>query len=535
MKKVKRYIPIMLALLLVITGGCGYYDFPQSVEEQINADSGGAERTPEPTATASPRPRPEGDSVFTLDYEPGRGFNPYTSESATNYRLSGLCYESLFILGGDFTYSPNLCDKWSMEDGGYKYRFEIKSGIKMHDGSDLSIFDVVYSINLARESERFSKRFKDVSAVYISEGDICVELDTPNTELCALLDIPVVKDGTGYDSIPVGSGPYVYAEINDYVCMKAFEGYRTYDTLPISRFYLKNYGSDSLINAFSGAFVDLVVSELSNTTHLEYKGDCEVRYCEGTTLHFLGFNTGRGFCAKATHRIIISSAADRELLSKKYVAGTVPTRLPVSPFSRWYDRQIADISLVKPEDMPEYLIRSLVEDYDGDGQLEYIEDNIVWDFVLEFIVNKDNLQKVAAARKITAQLTDMGFDVKLLELGWYEYLTRLNTGEYDMYYGEVKLPANFDLSELLCDGGGACYGFYDTTLQNYVSIFNSAGEEQKPQAASDLFVYLTDNAYIAPLLFERVAVYTHRGVVSNMTPSLHNVFSNVAEWTIDLS
>ncbi len=528
MKLFKKITAILLVCVLVAgASSCGLYELPQGIEEPTVTDPD-ASAAPSPTPT--PVPTVTADDKFTLAYNPDASLNPYSVESATNFWLTGLMYESLFVLKDDLSYEPMLCSYYEMSDGGYTHIIDVKSGVKMHDGSDLGIFDVVYSVRLAKESERYSARFKNVRSVGVDDGMVYIKLNNPDTDFCALLDIPIVKDGTGYDRVPVGCGPYVFDP--EKVCFNAFDGYRTFDTLPIDCIGLAAYDRSELISAFETADIDLAVSQQSNISYVDYSGDCEVHFCPTTVLHYIGFNSGRGYCSSALRRLILASAIDREGLSGTVVAGTVPTVLPVTPGSRWYIDPVAENALVKPENMEAMMIRTFVEDFDQDGFIEYIEDNVVWDFALEFLVNNDNMQKVAAARRITAELNEMGFDVKLKEVDWNTYITLLNMGEYDMYYGELQYGANFDLSPLFCYGGGGCRGFYDPDLQNYVYAFNGASEENKLQAMTDLLVYQADNCYIAPLFFERTSVYTKRGAVSNMYPTNHNIFANVASWTV---
>jgi peptide/nickel transport system substrate-binding protein len=525
MKLLKKLITISLVcILLAAAASCGLYELPQGVEEPSVQDE------TEPTPTPTPRPTASPDDKFTLAYNPEASLNPYSVQSATNFWLTGLSYESLFKLNEDYSYEPVLCDGWETTDRGYSYLIDIKPGVMMHDGTEMSIFDVIYSVRLAKESERYKVRFKNVDSVGFLNGRVYITLDTPNTDFCALLDIPIVKDGTGYDRVPVGSGPYKFdTGLGRFV---AFEGYRTYDTLPLREIYVAEYQRSEMMSAFERADIDLTVSQQSNISYVDYAGDCEVHFCPSTTIHYLGFNSRRGYCSDPLRRLILSSAVDREDLSGTVVAGTVTTALPVTPGSRWYIDSVAETALIKPELVETMMIRTFVEDYDQDGFLEYIEDSTVWDFALEFIVNNDNMQKVAAARKIASKLISMGFDVKLKEVDWNTFRTLLNIGEYDIYYGELQYGANFDLSPLFCYGGDGCYGFYDPDLQNYVYAFNFALEEEKEQAMTDLLVYQSDNCFIAPLFFERTSVYTKRGAVSNMYPNAHNIFANIAEWKV---
>ena len=61
--------------------------------------------------------------------------------------------------------------------------------------------------------------------------------------------------------------------------------------------------------------------------------------------------------------------------------------------------------------------------------------------------------------------------MKVRELSWDNYQDALKGGKYDMYYGEVALPADFDLSALLKAGGSLNYG--GITTGTYADVINA--------------------------------------------------------------
>jgi peptide/nickel transport system substrate-binding protein len=276
------------------------------------------------------------------------------------------------------------------------------------------------------------------------------------------------------------------------------------------------------------------VTNTSEPGFVQFSEDYERRLVDTTEMHFLGFNNNQGFCASASRRLIISSMIDREYLTTALLPDTVPAVLPVNPQSSLYIKEVADIAIIKPGDMEDFMVSAFVEDFDHDGILEYISNNNVIDFTLDMIVNKENNKKVSAARQIAETLKSRGFDIILHEMSWDAYQTALRAGQYDIYYGEIKLTSDFDLTGLLGSSGVANTGVSDGELDNLINGFNKSGEETREEAAKALYSYLSDNAYVAPLLFEKRTVFTHRGVVAGMAPTQHNVFNRITDWSITL-
>lgn len=390
----------------------------------------------------------------------------------------------------------------------------------------------MYSLNLARQSELYSGRLKFIESAYTDDDTLYISLDEPNMRFPALLDFPIMKYGTGDKRIPLGTGPYMYAETSEYKYLEAFDGYRDRHLLPIDRFYLQEYSADDLIWAFESGNIDLVITNKNEMGYVDFSEDYEKRDIDTTEMHFIGFNEYSGFCASATRRLIISSIIDREYLTTNIMTASTPVVLPFSPASSYYLQDIAENTLIEKDEIKSYMLNAFVDDYDGDGVLEFIRENEVRDFTLDFIVNKENLKKVAAARYIADCLREYGFDVSLRLLGWNEYMYALENGIFDIYYGEVKITQDFDLSELLSTSGELNFGIYDPEMDRLIYEFNKARNKGKP--ARTLLTYIAGNTHIAPLYFEKKSVFTHRGVISNMQPTQNNIFNNITEWEIDM-
>ena len=66
---------------------------------------------------------------------------------------------------------------------------------------------------------------------------------------------------------------------------------------------------------------------------------------------------------------------------------------------------------------------------------------------LTFVAPNNNADRLAAAETLAANLTDAGLEVELRALAWDDYLQALTAGEFDLYLGEVRLTADFDLPD----------------------------------------------------------------------------------------
>ena len=116
-----------------------------------------------------------------------------------------------------------------------------------------------------------------------------------------------------------------------------------------------------------------------------------------------------------------------------------------------------------------------------------------------------------------------------------DYLAALNIGHCDVYYGEVRLSADFDLTPLLVPGGSVNYG--DVTNPIYgeaINAYLAASSDTREDACRAMLSTILDNAPILPVCFEKQEVCAHRGIVGGLAPTQSNIFQNMPAWTINL-
>ena len=147
----------------------------------------------------------------------------------------------------------------------------------------------------------------------------------------------------------------------------------------------------------------------------------------------------------------------------------------------------------------------------------------------------DSTQKTAIANKIAGDLTALGIHTTVKSLAWDEYLAALQSGNFDLYYGEVRLGADFDLAPLLAPGGALSYGgITNGAYPEANTAYLSASDADRSAAAKTLLRLVAENAPIIPVCFEKHEVCAHRGIVGGFMPTQYNIFNNLPEWVIQI-
>lgn len=523
----KKITTLLLAAALTLLAGCGGTagTDTQSGDDYVEGQIAGTEA----------RLTYAADSVFSLNSDAESGFNPYTTSSADNRLADQLVYENIFEVDDDYNLSSRIITKYETSDGLYWY-FYVDTGIEMHDGTNLTAADVAYSLQQAARSSRYSGRFSYLWGTSATGDDVfCVTLSKADLMLPYLLTVPVVKYGSIGEDTPAGTGPYRFSD--DKTSLKAFDGYPGYADLPVDTVYLKEYDTvEDTIAAYESSKIDLALNDPTNSTNLGYGGNNEVRTYTTTNLHYLGVNMSSPFLQYASCRYALQFAVDRKSAAQDLLQGAaVADALPIPPSSPLYDASLASGLAYDLDRCLLVLNNSDVEDYDGDGKLEYPVTGVPMEISLDLIVCSESTGKADIAKMIAEDLAGIGLTVNVRELSWDDYQTALQTGDFDLYYGEVALTADFDLSRLLTEGGSLNYcGITDPAYAQYIDQYLASDDDTRQANCSQMLSYIAETAPIIPICFERRQVISHRNVISGMDPGPYNIFFDITNWRMNL-
>ncbi len=452
----------------------------------------------EPVATAPVQ-------TFAVSYLPDEGFNPFTCESTVNRTLFTFLYDSLFIVTGDFEAEPALCASFSVSEDQMTYRFNLVSGVRFSDGTPLSADDAVASIQAGMQSKFYSGRLSHITSIQaLDAGTLEITLDTPFENLPLVLDIPIVKADTIDQDIPLGTGPYW---VSGSTLCRNETGQPTAPLIDVDVIrMIAATSANQIRDAFEFGQTNLVCTDPNAAGSTGYHCNYDVWDCSTTIMQYIGFNQLDGPFASQTLRAGVTHGIDRTALINQALSDyALAASLPCSPRSAFYDGAMANDYAYLPS-----AFQAAVRD---SGAFNTPEDPA------DFLVCSAEASRVSAAQAIAEQLEAQGFYVSVRSLDYDGYREALESGEFDLYYGEVKLPANFDLSCFYAADAPLAYGgIADNEIaQLCLDALKNSGAYQ------DLFAAVMQDAAICPVLFKNYAVYMDRGAVEYLYPAVDNV------------
>lgn len=528
----QKYIALCAALLLAVSAGCAPLSL--SAEERTELEREEPEVVVGQSIGQELAPTYAADHIFSLNSVSDTSFNPYRTTSAWNKVVGMLVYEPLVELDESFAAHPNLITAWETEDGEH-WTFHVDTERSFHDGGAMTALDAVYTLQVAMnyESSPYYTRFRHVRGVStIDTESFAVTLSEPDWRFYALLDIPCVEYDTGFGDRPVGTGPYTFSKSGRYLTL--WKEHPKASGLALDTIHLKEYSNAvDILQAFEDSYIDIVINDPNGMSSLGYSSANLIKYVNTSSMHYLGYNMSNSIFSQPVYRLMMTYAIDRSTIVSEIMkgAGSAAT-VPVSPQSELYPDALAQTLAYSPSTFETAIASVGAQDLDGDGVLELGGRA----YTIDFVVCSDSSTKVAAARSIAKKLQDAGFGVNLRELSYEDYAEALRKGNFDMYYAEVRLCADWDLTLLLGSFEDLNYGgIRDSSLDSLLDDFLTCTDGELSAAAEALYSYIGQNGVITPICFEKSEVLFHRGVLTGLSPTQDNIFYGMENWTIDLN
>lgn len=454
---------------------------------------------------------------FSLPYAPDVTLDPISCPDGMQQAAASLLYEGLFRLSPSFEAEPWLCESYTYDAATLTYTFSLRTDVVFSDSSPLTTDDVTATLNRARTSERYGSRLTGITDITAEGSTVTMTLSAPNTELPALLNIPIVKAGTEQNPAPIGTGPYLFSLENTQPWLIANQQWWRGNGQPTDRIALVEAADqDTKLYRFTSHEVQLITADLTGTDPISATGNTGYLDANTTILQYLGCNVTRAPMDNPTFRKALSAGINRSHIVSAFLSGHAKaTQFPISPAAALYP-----VDLEIP-----YTHESLATELERAGYMA--------DRTLTLLVNEENAFKVSVAQYLAETFAAAGVPMEAKVLPWEEYTAALASGDFDLYYGEVKLSADWDLTALLAAGGSLNYGGWaNSTTDNLLSAF-AASEDRSPSART-LCLHLQQSASILPLCFKSTSVLIQTDVLEGLHPTMAEPFYNLTDCTIHL-
>ncbi|MBE6907982.1 MAG: ABC transporter substrate-binding protein [Ruminococcaceae bacterium] len=274
--KTSRALSLLLSVLMTVSllAGC------KSGEPQQPADPAAPPASGEPAQTVDTSRRASNEITVGISQDLDNSLDPHTMVAAGTKELLFNVFEGLVKPTPDGDLAPAVAESWTLSDDLTTYTFKLRSGVKFHNGQDVTMADALYSLTRCRD-EGYVPALADT--VIEGEGDtLTITLPTANNEFLAYLTCAIIPaDYADQATKPVGTGPFKFVsrQTQQNVVLERFDDYWGEKAKLDRVTYLIYENPEALVLALKGGAVDLYAH--LGTTTVSQLGD-EFTILEGT-------------------------------------------------------------------------------------------------------------------------------------------------------------------------------------------------------------------------------------------------------------
>ena len=355
MKKKILTLLAAVCLLSAVLSGCGG-----------GSQAGTTENTDQSTNTAADGAEARaaaGELNVGIAQDLDSSLDPHKTVKAGTREVMFNVFEGLLKPDASGNLNPAVAESYTVSDDHLLYTFKLRSGVKFHNGQDVTPEDVIWSYQRCAEPD--SADIIQVAAFagveMYAEGDdtVCFQLQEPSNEFTSYLTTAILpKDYTEQDTQPVGTGPFKFVSrtAQESVVLERFDDYwgEKPELTKVTYKIIEN--ADSILLSLQSGAVD-VFAHLT-TTQIAQLGD-GFHVEEGTMnlVQALYLNNAEKPFDDVRVRQALSYAVDRQqILDLAFDGyGTLLGSSMYPAFSKYFDDSLTDYYTYNTEKAKELL------------------------------------------------------------------------------------------------------------------------------------------------------------------------------------
>ncbi len=526
MKRAFRKILPALLLLSCLAGAL-------SACSSEPAEPGPDSSVPDSTAASEPLtpPDPSVNTLFALPFAPGETglLRPLLTHDPVNDTVFALLFDGLFTVNAAGEAVPRLASSIRTEE--LTVTVELDPNAVFHDGSPVTSRDVVWSLETARthEDSAYAARLANVTEIRAA-GPSAVTLTLAGSEgsLAYMLDVPVVKYGTGVTGSAVGCGRYrmVESEHSTYlIANETWYGRPQDGAFPVNLILLTNVDNrDALIYSIVSGNANLIRIDPLSESLQRLAGNCDVYPVMSRRFLYLAFNT--------SYYAVTGSGAVRAALAAAVDKAALTAALPGVIWSDGlYPESVTGVPPGPAPALDMAAARSGLAEAGFrfvSGKWLDAEDKVL---SVRLVCGKSAV-KQAAAELVAADLTRLGVETRLIPTD--DMAAVLKSGNFELALCETEVSPDFDFRYLLAYSGSQNFNNFSIAgLDALLDSFFSAGHRRSARTAAQINALVAGETPLIPLGYKQdVICVSRRFRIGNVSVSDSDPFCDLFNWIV---
>ena len=351
-------------------------------------------------------------------YQRGAAINPLYCTQRDLVSVNNLVFEGVMTLSDELRPTPELCLSYFVN--GKTVTFELRQNVRFHDGTYLSANDVYESYrrikNIGENSPYYSR------CQYISKMEVVdlytVRVTGEHESVMTLyaMTYPVLHRSTLDETLPTGTGPYMYAYSDaDWIQLDA-NPYWWKKAPVVDTVYIYRYDeTGDALKALTGGEVNAVPTRSQTAALGRLLNDRMSVDYSTLTYEMLIPNNRKQIFNDVRTRQAIMYAIDTSVIAKNiYMDMVMESEVPVITGSWLYEPQSA-VYYKSPERALMLLKEAGWGDFNGDGILDKVVDGVLvqLEFTITTCVDDAANTRAHAAELISDQLRILGISISV--------------------------------------------------------------------------------------------------------------------------
>lgn len=464
-------------------------------------------------------PTPVVNADVSLPFTSADSFNPYKAKSKLNRSLIPLMYEALYSATEDGYGYPQLA--LSATESGNTVTVKLKQGVVFSDGTAFNADNVKYSFELAKKNAYYKNNLKDITDFQVVDNfTLKITFDGAMLSPLNVLSFPVVlKSGNQL----LGTGKYLIKYLEETPYFEVNKNHNNYSPDWNNQIALFDMaGSSSEVYAFKANKVSVYNDDLTDGKYENLSS--KTISIPTNSLVFAGLNMrwAGSITSVAWIRRVINIGINRvDIGAASFLGQTEPTTMPFKPgFYKLSGQELLETT---------GNLNRAINILENNGYDKFTSEGYRTDGVntlkLSILVCNNNPYKKSVAEALQKSLGTLGIKATINLKNKADYLKALEEGHYEIYIGEIELPADYDLSEFFTAEGAVNYGISEKASVLYVNF------KEGRNNMTEFVEGFNTTVPFAPLFFRKTVMSVNPNI-SGITSNEGDVYLSVCDWKV---
>lgn len=339
--------------------------------------------------------------------------DPHYAVAAGTKEIMFNVFEGLVKPTPEGNLMPAVASDYTVSEDGLTYDFILRDGIKFHNGDEVEMEDVLYSIERNMGSDGNEALIPALEAIKDMKADgskLTITLDEPVPELLNYLTLAILPaDYDKQDTAPVGTGPYKFVSrvAQDNIVMERFDDYWG-EPAKIGKVTFHVVEKiESMLLGLQGGSIDLCM-HLTSTQTAQLSDGFNIEEGSMNLVQALYLNNAVAPFDNVLVRQALSYGIDKQgIIDLAFDGFGIPLGTSMFPsFAKYYDDSLTDYYPYDPAKAKELLKEAGFPD----------------GFSMEITVPSNYQPHVDAAQVIVEQLKEIGVTAKINPIEWESWL-----------------------------------------------------------------------------------------------------------------